>query len=112
MTVPVTAETIRSVYVLLQSFPPFSRWNLPTVEKLNFTTAPLKSMWGDYDPRSRTIRISSAKVSTFQNLVLAVSHEIIHLKQDELGRYPVKESHNADFKRMAQQVCKAFDFDF
>lgn len=109
--VPVTAETIRSVYVLLQTFPPFSRWHLPKAEKLNFVVAPLISMWGDYDPVSKTLRISSAKVSTFQNLVLAVAHETIHVKQD-MGKWPVKNPHNADFKRMAKQVCEAFSFDF
>lgn len=108
--VPVTAETVRAVYVMLLCFPPFSRWSLPPPEKVNFCVAPLKSMWGDFDPNNHTIRISTVNVTTFLSLVTAVAHEMVHLKQDVSGRWPAKDAHNADFKRMAKQVCKHFPF--
>lgn len=108
--IPVTADTIKAVYALLRSFPPFSRWNLPLPEKMKFTVAPLKSMWGDYDPVSKTIRISSARVSTFQSLLLAVSHEMCNVRQDMI-HWPAKDPHNALFKKLAAQVCKAFELD-
>lgn len=108
--IPVTAETVRAVYVMLLSFPPFSRWNLPPPEKVNFCVAPLKSRWGDFDPNNHTIRISTVNVTTFLSLVTAVAHETVHLKQDINGRWPAKDAHNSDFKRMAKQVCKHFPF--
>ena len=108
--VPVNAETVRAVYEMLTAFPPFNRWNLPAADKVNFAVAPLKSMWGDYNPQTKTLRISSAKVSSYQSLLLATAHEMVHVKQDLMG-WPAKDPHNADFKRMAAQVCKAFDMD-
>ena len=108
--VPVTAETIKSVYVLLQSFPPFSRWNLPQAEKLTFYVVDFKGEWAQYHPEKQTIRVSTARVSTFLSLLAAVSHEMCHLRQDISGRWPAKDAHNADFKRYVKQVCKHFPF--
>ncbi len=108
--IPVTAETVRAVYEMLTAFPPFNRWSLPAADKLNFAVEPLRSRWADYDPNTKTLRVSSERVSSFQSLLLAVSHEVVHVKQDLMG-WPAKDAHNADFKRMAKQVCKAFDFD-
>lgn len=110
MTIPVTADSIRSVYVLLLRFPPFCRWNLPPPEKLTFYVVPYKSEWGEYNPEKKTVRVSTVKVSTFLSLVEAVAHEMCHVRQDVSGRYPVKDVHNADFKRYAKQVCKHFPF--
>ena len=108
--IPVTAETVRAVYVMLQSFPPFSRWNLPSAGKVRFVVAPLKSRWGDFDPNTHTIRISTVNVTTFLSLVTAVSHEMVHLKQDVSGKWPAKDAHNAHFKKMASHVCRHFPF--
>src|SRR5579859_1046609 len=110
MSVPVTADSIRSVYVLLLSFPPFSRWNLPPPEKLTFYVVPFKSEHAEYDPNKKTIRVSTARVSTFLSLLQAVSHEMVHVRQDVSGRYPVKDAHNADFQKYVKQVCKHFPF--
>lgn len=109
--VPVTPESVSAVYEMLIQLPPFVKWGMPPVTKVNFAVEPLVSMWGDYDPRSKTIRISSAKVSTFTNLVLAVAHESCHVKQDFSNRWPVKDPHNAYFKKLASQVCRTYDFD-
>lgn len=108
--IPVTAETVRAVYVMLTAFPPFSRWSMPAADKLNFAVEPLVSRWGDFDPRSMTLRISSARVSTYQSLLLAVCHEAVHVRQDMI-HWPAKDPHNALFKKLASQVCKAFELD-
>ena len=108
--IPVTAETIKSVYVLLLQFPPFSRWNLPPPEKLTFYVVDYKTEWGEYHPVKMTVRVSTENVSTFLSLLQAVAHECIHIRQDVSGRYPVKKMHNADFKRYVKQVCKHFPF--
>jgi hypothetical protein len=108
--IPVTADSIRSVYVLLQAFPPFCRWSLPPPEDLTFYVVDFKSEHAEYDPNKKTIRVSTENVSTFLSLLQAVGHEMIHVRQDVSGRYPVKNVHNADFKRYARQVCKHFPF--
>lgn len=108
--IPVTAETVRAVYVMLLSFPPFSRWNLPPADEVIFVVAPLRSRWGDFDPNNHTIRISTVNVTTFLSLVTAVAHETVHLKQDISGRWPAKDAHNTHFKKMAARVCKHFPF--
>jgi len=108
--IPVTADSIRSVYVLLQSLPPFNRWDLPPSGKLTFYVVPFTSEHAEYDPNKKTIRVSTARVSTFLSLVAAVAHEMCHVRQDVSGRYPVKNAHNADFRKYVKQVCKHFPF--
>lgn len=108
--IPVTADTIKAVYVLLRSFPPFNRWDLPAADELTFYVVDYKGEWAEYHPERKTIRVSTARVSTFLSLLQAVAHENCHLRQDISGRYPVKNAHNADFKRYAKQVCKHFPF--
>lgn len=108
MTIPVTADTVKAVYTCLLSFPPFCRWNLPT--DLTFEVVPYTSEWGSYHPEKKLLRISTAKVSTFQSLVIAVGHEMVHVREDVAGRW-AKKHDNAYFKKLADQVCKAFELD-
>lgn len=105
----VTAEHVLAVYKMLKAFPPFCRWNLPA--SVNVDVVPFKSFRADYDPTTRTIRVSFQKITTFLCLVEAVAHEMCHLRQDMIGRWPAGDAHNADFKRMARQVCKHFPYD-
>ncbi len=107
--VPVTDATVEAVYKCLLKFPPFDKWKLPA--RMNFAVDHLVSKWADYDPNTKTIRVSSAKVSTFQSLVLAVAHEIVHAHQDALGRLPDKNPHNNQFGKLARQVCKHLGYD-
>lgn len=109
--VPVNADTARAVYTMLREFPPFCRWSLPEADKLNFACEALTSRWADYDPNTKTLRVSTAKLSKFQSLLVAVAHEMCHVRQDFSGRWPAKNHHDAFFKEMTQQVCKSFDFD-
>jgi predicted metal-dependent hydrolase len=108
--IPITPETVRAVYTMLLEFPPFSKWNLPAANKVTFVVAPLKSMWGDLDPNTHTMRVSTVKVTTFLSLVTVVAHEMVHLKQDVSGRWPAKDAHNAHFTKLATRVCKHFPF--
>lgn len=110
MTIPVTADTVKAVYTCLLSFPPFCRWNLPSPDKLTFDAVPYTSEWGEYHKEKKRLRVSTAKVSTFQNLVLAVAHEMVHVKEDVAGKWSQKHD-NAYFKRLAGQVCRTFEFD-
>ena len=108
--IPVTAEGIRSVYVMLQSFPPFSRWNLPKAEKITFSVVPFVGMWSDFDPKTNHMRVSEKKITTFLCLVEAVAHEMCHMRQEKINRWSSKNPHNEDFKKMTSQVCKHFPF--
>lgn len=107
--VPVTPDTVKAVYECLIQFPPFDKWKLPA--KVNFAVDHLVSKWADYDPETKTIRVSTAKVSTFQSLVLAVAHEIVHAHQDAIGKLPDKNPHNKQFGKHAQQVCRRLGYD-
>ena len=107
--IPVNAETVLAVYQMLRHFPPFNRWHLPAT--VNADVVPFKSFRADYDPKTRTIRVSFRKVTTFHCLVEAVAHEMCHVRQDMMDRWPAGDAHNADFRRMAKQVCKHFPFD-
>lgn len=105
----VNAEHVLAVCKMLLAFHPFNRWHLPAT--VNTAVVPFKSFRADYDPKTHTIRVSFEKITTFHCLVEAVAHEMIHVRQDRIGRWPVKDAHNADFRRMAKQVCEHFPFD-
>ncbi len=108
--IPVTKETVEATYTWLLHFPPFNRWNLPAAERLNFAVDHLKSMWADYDPETKTVRVSSAKVSTYPSLLQAVAHEMIHVREDAVGKWSDKHD-TAFFKRSVKLVCKHWGFD-
>ena len=49
---------------------------------------------------------------TLTDHLMSVAHEMCHQRQELLGRLPkVKDSHNAEFRRMAKQVCSAMGWD-
>lgn len=108
----ITPEKVEAVYVMLLSLEPFNRWNLPEAKSLTFAVEDLKSRRGDWDPSTKTLRVSTICITTFLGLVGVVAHEVVHIRQQQLCRLPdATEGHNGDFKRMTAQICKEFPFD-
>lgn len=107
---PITPTTVKATYTWLKTFPPFNKWRLPNPEKLNFSVESLKSRWADYDPETKTLRVSSARVSTYHSLIQAVAHEMIHVKEDLAGRWSDKHD-TVYFKSRCKTICKHWGFD-
>lgn len=115
MSLPLTPTTVAAVYACLRSFPPFSRWRLPAAGIMEFKITKLKSEQGHYNRYIRTdyhwIAVSEAGVEHFDTLAQVVGHEMIHLKQGIDKTETPNTEHNAEFRRLASQVCKQFGWD-
>ena len=111
----VTTRRLRAVYAFLQHMPPFERWDLPAVGTIRFEIL-RDSDAGEYfvDDRDRHhIAVNADTHITLLQMVETVAHEMVHLRQDLLGKLPeIKtEKHNQEFRRLARVVCRNLGFD-
>lgn len=109
----VTPKRIAASYAFLRDCHPFCRWNLPAAAQLRFEILRSKDH-AEYDPgeRRHVIRVNALTHITLEQLLASTAHEMVHLRQELIGRLPaVKDGHNADFRRMAKQVCHSLGFN-
>jgi hypothetical protein len=108
----VTPKVLKSAYSHLRELRPFNRWSLPEASGVSFGL--LNGM--DHAiymlDRKHRIEVNAHTHTTHTQILMSVAHEMIHLRQNELGRLPVtRNPHNADFRRMARQICAEFGWD-
>ncbi|OFX03269.1 MAG: hypothetical protein A3E78_12080 [Alphaproteobacteria bacterium RIFCSPHIGHO2_12_FULL_63_12] len=110
MTLPLTPATLEAAYDFLRAMPPFSRWGLPPGDEIRFrvTSDPEAMGWHSVDKDGHCIDISGEKVGHLVTLMKTMAHEMIHLRQDELG---LKRTHGKGFAALAHQVSKVHGFD-
>jgi len=109
----VTDSAIRDAYLYLRSLPPFTRWNLPPAGDCTFGLLVGASHHAEYVKDGKHLILVNADTHiTLTDMLMSVAHEMCHQRQEILGRLPlVKDSHNAEFRRMAKQVCSAMGWD-
>ena len=100
---------------MLVDCPPFARWDLPPVGTLRFEVLRGTDV-AEYsvDQRDRSCIAVNADMHTrLAEVIESVAHEMIHLRQDLLGRLPDTHAkqHNAEWRRMARVVCRNLGFD-
>ena len=110
----MTPKRLRAVYTLLQQAPPFDRWGLPPPTEVKFEVLSDEDHGEysvDWDDR-HYIAINADTHLTLHQVLESVAHEMIHLRQQMLGRFPgQKDAHNAEFRRLRRVVCRALGFD-
>jgi hypothetical protein len=110
---PLTPERLAGVYEMLRSFPPFCRWRLPHFSEVKFHVAKTDqwhaAWWIDGDRHN--VEVSEKKHGRIDSLIESMAHEMIHIRQ-RVNKTETKGEHNAEYKRLAKQVCKAFGFDY
>jgi hypothetical protein len=87
MTLPLTPETLAAAYDYLKSTPPFSSWNLPEAEDVEFKVSNRKGEFGRYqwDGKKHTIAMSAKSIGQTETLLRYLSHEIVHLHLEATG---------------------------
>lgn len=113
---PLTPDMVAAVYECLRQFPPFSSWKLPPAEEVEFRVSNQPNSMGEYTRYARTVDhiviVSSLTIGHFATLASVVAHEMVHLKQALDGTEPSRAGgHNAEFRRLAKQVCKIHGWD-
>lgn len=100
---------------MLTAFPPFNRWPMPDPKEVKFellADSDIAEYSVDWNDRI-TIAVNADSNLTLLQIVETVAHEMVHVRQDQLGRLPeVKQAkHNAEFRRLARLVCRDLGFD-
>lgn len=109
----VTPKQIRATYAYLRECSPFSRWGLPEAGVLRFEVLKTRDH-AEYQPgeRRHVIRVNDLTHLKLEQLLATTAHEMVHLRQELLGRLPAtKDPHNREFRRLAALVCRHLGFD-
>lgn len=108
----VNAHLIRQCYAHLRTLPPFDRWDLPAADRVSFGILTGKDHAVYERDAGHRISVNDMTHTTHGQVMESVAHEMLHLRQQLLGRLPfTKDPHNAEFRRMARAVCKEFGFN-
>lgn len=108
----VTPKVLKSSYFHLRELKPFNRWYLPEASEVSFGILTGTDHAVYMLDRKHRIEVNADTHTTHEQILMSVAHEMIHLRQNELGRLPVtRNPHNADFRRMARQICHEFGWD-
>lgn len=116
MALCLTPETLAAAYQYLCTTEPFKAWSLPDAEDVGFKVVRtrLKQAWYQWDGERHTITASQGRIAQTTTLMQAVAHEMILLHLEEIGmesRSHSCDTHNAAFRVLAAQVCKAHGWD-
>jgi hypothetical protein len=108
----VNTHLIRQCYAHLRELPPFDRWCLPGPDTVEFGIL----IGRDHAVYERSgvhrIAVNDLTHTTHEQVMQTVAHEMVHLRQELLGRLPLKKDpHNAEFRRMARAICKEFGWN-
>lgn len=116
MSLVLTPDRLQSIYDCIRSFPPFSKWKLPEGSEIHqFRVTKHSEQQGHYTRYIGTdkhiIAVSSRNIGHFSSLAQVMAHEMIHLHQGIQKTETPNTVHNAEFRRIAEQVCKRFGWD-
>ena len=110
MTLPLDPAMLEAAYEYLRATPPFRRWKLPPGEQIEFHVIASRALRGRCVGRGQahSIAISAGTIGHTDSLMMAMAHEMIHVRDNLAG---VRAHHGASFARGAAQVCRFHGFD-
>ena len=107
----LTPEGCAALYDALRVHAPFAKWRLPESDAIEFHVTRDRTAFGTYHfGDDHAITISEAVISHWSTLTETMAHEMIHLHQSLTDRQ-TRAEHNAEFRRLASEVCREFGFD-
>ena len=111
----ITPDILAGAYDFLRETQPYKAWKLPHSDDIEFHVTNDKSLIGHYarTPRKmdHEIGISGFSIAHTNTLIFYMGHEMIHLYQ-AIKKTDVGAMHNAEFKRLAKQVCAIHGWDW
>jgi hypothetical protein len=108
----MTPDTLRACYNFLNETLPFSRWNLPDGDDIDFRVVRDAGRFGWYrfDGTRHVIAISATCVGHTDTLIRTMAHELVHLYEEHSGACS-RTDHGPTFRAYAKQICKHHGFD-
>lgn len=104
----ITPQHVAAVYEMLRQFRPFDRWKLPEADSVGFHVKAIRDHGIYWFDNGHNITVSSLLIDSLASLEDVIGHELIHMRQ-QLRGLPL--THNAEFRRVARQVCRNFTWD-
>lgn len=108
----ITPELMESSYRLLSEALPFRRWRMPHPDQVEFNVSLHRDRHAHHraykDGVTHEIAVSAHKVKSLNLLNECMAHEMVHIRQDQLG---MRDKHGEGFKRLAKLVCRRNGFD-
>jgi predicted SprT family Zn-dependent metalloprotease len=114
MSIRISIPIVEAAYELLKATPPFHRWKLPPVDQIAFHLTGSPTIRGTCSlSRNKDmflLEVSQVCHHTVEELMKTLAHEMCHLREFMIGVRPDVE-HGREFRKLADQVCKAHQFD-
>lgn len=108
----ITPDILETNYRQLCLTLPFRRWSMPHSDIVEFRVLMARDRCAHHrayaDGTGHEIAVSAARVKTLDALTQAMAHEMVHIRQDQLG---MRDKHGVGFKRLAKLVCRRHGFD-
>ena len=111
----LTPARVAAAYDFLRILAPFARLKLPEADLVEFNLVRDRANYATYTHYCRTnehiISLCADTPWTLDFLLMMLAHEMIHLYQRQ-AKLTTKAVHNADFRRRARVVCRAFGWNY
>ena len=116
MSLRLTPDIIEGAYEFLRMTPPFRGWRLPPADEVEFVVARHRRYLGyhrglRHKVNSHEIGISDSCVGHTNTLLRTMAHEMIHQYQQRKRTETSNTEHNAQFHKLARQVCRYHGWD-
>jgi hypothetical protein len=106
---------LRNLYATLYCCYPFTKWNMPLPDEVEFIVSPdpetmgtyMYDTGGDYE---HTITISSARCGHLYTTLTTIAHEAVHMSFHRL-KGDKWLHHSAEFRRRCKMVAHELGFD-
>ena len=110
MSAWITERTIKSMYSLLRSMPPFNKWNLPPAYKIKFKVDHNLPLMGQMDVEKKIMTIGTKHQEHFETVLTTVAHEMVHLSL-YIDGCPSFNQHRKAFRMKTAQIGDLYGFD-
>lgn len=109
----VSPRKMAAAYELLRNLQPFSRWKLPPASEVRFGITRAKDTYGICQRVNGRHRIWAKRRMSMMKFLETMAHEMCHMREDAIvPQYSGRTyRHGEDFKKLAEQVCKALGFN-
>jgi hypothetical protein len=108
-------ESVRNAYSSLFCLYPFSKWNLPLPEEIDFVVTADPELMGTYlydtgENFEHTITISSGRCGHYYTMLTTLAHEMIHMSfhRQEGNKWTL---HGKPFRTRCKLVATELGFD-
>lgn len=110
----ITPDQLYACYEFMRIMPPFSSYKIPHASEVEFRVVNDRKIIGWHKRGENDVHIFAMSrncIGHTSTLLMFVAHEMIHLLQTERGTH-TRSAHNAEFKKIAAEVCKIHGFDY